>query len=107
MVDGGAREVHGTARERQAPGMEKVQELLEDRAAAAPPRVFGVYVVASGEGAERVLGWGMAFADRTLFVLDTADRTTYLSLRSPERVLRLFRHVGDVRLVWPEPDLCA
>jgi hypothetical protein len=104
MADRRVRRGDGTTRGRRTPGTGKFQELLERLAAAEAPRVFGVYAVAPGQGEVRALGWGMAFADQAVFVADTAERTTYMSLCSPERVLRLFRHAGDVRLVWPEPD---
>lgn len=102
MADSGAQRDGGRTR-RQTPGAGRFQEMLGRRATMEAPRVFGVYVVAPGEGEVRVLGWGMAFADRALFVAGSAERTTYMALSSPGRVLRLLRHVGDVRLVWPEP----
>jgi hypothetical protein len=82
--------------------VEFAQEIAELVADAAP-RLFAV-VQEYGERADGwIVAWGLAFEDYAEVVrLDSAGR---LSLRSPERAVRLFSHGPHItaHVVWVNP----
>jgi hypothetical protein len=79
---------------------QEIAELVADEA----PRLFAV-VQEYGERVDgRIAAWGLAFADYAEVVrLDSVGR---LSLRSPERAVRLFSRSPHItaRLVWVNPE---
>lgn len=81
---------------------EFVQEMAELVAEQAP-RLFAV-VQEYGERADGwVAAWGLAFEDGAKVF--GVERAQYLSLRSPERALRMFNHGPHItaHLVWANP----
>lgn len=78
---------------------QEIAELVADEA----PRLFAV-VQEYGERVDgRIAAWGLAFADYAEVVrLDSVGR---LSLRSPERAVRLFSRSPHItaRVVWVNP----
>ncbi|WP_245533542.1 hypothetical protein [Actinoalloteichus spitiensis] len=81
--------------------------ILEEMVADEAPRLFAV-VQEYGERVDgRIVAWGMAFPDRAEIV--SVERTSRMSLRAPEDVLRMFNLGSHIRarLVWLNPDATA
>lgn len=84
----------------QAEFAELVAELVADEA----PRLFAV-VQEYGERVDgRIAAWGMALEDRTAIV--RVDGGAAMSLRSPERAVRVFSRHPDItaHVVWVHPN---
>ncbi len=85
----------------------EMTSLLEELAADETPRLVALYDVAPDNTAACVFAWGLVFDSRVILVHPGPEKTTYGSLGSLDRALRLFGRSGRrLRIVRPRvaPD---